>query len=300
MTAAISVADRFQAAITKIEPTEADRQYAITKHTLIRNALDAHKLTEKTFLTGSYARHTAVAPLHDVDMFMVVGSEGEGDASKIHARIKGIIDSELPSVHTRLQTHSVGLEFKDEKPITFDVVPALEKGDDGNKHYMIARRKLGWIRTNPVAAKDATSQANDASDGRLLPLIKMMKHWNQYTAMREGKYDKDGDLVKPFKSFHLEVLCLKYVVQTENYDPRKGLYGLFCHLAASYRLQVTPPGGGTRLDTYLVDLEEPHPHDLGALLLDATRLAHEARWFESQGKIEDAHACWRKLLGNVY
>lgn len=290
-------------AIAKLEPSESDRKMAVDCHRAIREALDQEGMTQKTFLTGSYARRTAINPFHDVDIFMVVAPNGDRTTNaqsvlnQVDAMLKKVLVplKFLKSVKLRRQRRSVGVSFSN-TGITFDIVPAISK--DGG--YRIADRKLdGWIYTNPEVALQKVKDANKASGGKLVPLIKVAKAWNLKVAEAENKKDERGDLIKPFKSFHLEVLCYDFKF-AEPYNLREGVMGLFQHLSANWKKELYPPGGGGSLRAYLHKSgADKHPHNLADLLANAARLATDACSCE-EGNPAQAHTKWGKLLGTVY
>jgi tRNA nucleotidyltransferase (CCA-adding enzyme) len=60
---------------SRVEPTQAQKAGAVRSHNYLRDLLQTgqfgHRILD-TYLTGSYARDTAIAPLDDVDMVVVV------------------------------------------------------------------------------------------------------------------------------------------------------------------------------------------------------------------------------------
>jgi hypothetical protein len=205
---------------------------------------------------------------------------------------------EFLNVDVRAQRRSVGVKISNTE-ITFDIVPALAKENGG---YLIADRKLdAWIHTDPEAALMKVTAANKASDGHLVPLIKVAKAWNLKIAKEAAKKDERGDLIKPFKSFHLEVLCYGFKV-AKPFNLRDSVKGVFCYLRENWSKQLRPPGGGVSDSLYAYLHEKganKHPHDLGILLENAARLATEAKIYEYLDP-EYAHDCWSQLLGAAY
>jgi hypothetical protein len=291
-----TVAECFHEAICRNEPKKSDVDKAKDRHTKIRDALLKHKICDDTFLTGSYARSTAINPLHDVDIFAEFRADGDdiSTAGAQLARVESILKRAMPEATLRRQKRSIGLSF-DGVDTTFDVVPARKTA----KGYSIPDRKLVfWLHTDPKTTMEACTKANSASKGRLLPLIKLAKRWNQHQAIVFKIADADG-IVKPFKSFHLEVLCYGFSVPESSND-REALAGLFAFLASNVSRDVLPPGGGTSLSMYLND--GTHKFDsarLKEMLMVAAREATDAVQAETK-RPKEAHGLWKTLLGDVY
>ncbi len=58
------------------EITTTEQNLAQRRHKRIRETLGALWEIDKTFLTGSYDRHTKIKPLEDVDIFAIIKAGG--------------------------------------------------------------------------------------------------------------------------------------------------------------------------------------------------------------------------------
>jgi tRNA nucleotidyltransferase (CCA-adding enzyme) len=68
----MSVAMALQTLATNLELTSAQKATASAQHTTVREHLKKGLTLDDNFLSGSYARHTAVRPLNDIDLFAVL------------------------------------------------------------------------------------------------------------------------------------------------------------------------------------------------------------------------------------
>jgi predicted nucleotidyltransferase len=290
----MSVAERFQRAMERLEPSKADIEKAKALHTEIRTSLIGRDDVEDTFLTGSYKRSTAVNPLHDVDIFAVFSyASAKLDAKVLLDRVASALTRTFPHAKVRRQSRSVGMEIPGTH-ITFDIVPAVRGGNDS---FRIPDRKSGtWVATFPKHAMDAVVAANEKVHGRLHPLIKLAKRWNDVTAKELGIHE-DGGLVKPFKSYHLEVLCYGFR-PSEPYNPRAGFAELLAHLANHHADKVRPPGGGEPLGVYRGD----HRVSLARVSEILSTAAKRALMAVEKEKHNPSHAntIWRELLSDIY
>lgn len=282
-----SVAERFEAAVQRANPTEAERQRAIERHQAVSEVLKRTDFVECTFLSGSYARDTATCPLHDVDMFVVLKESAHtvDSAREPMFRCLQIVASKL-GCKVQDQEHSVGLVWND--GLNVDVIPArpLQEG------YQIGARTLnGWKATFPRQAKEAITAANTTCN-RLIPLIKVLKVWN-LSNQRKTK--------KPFKSVHLEVMCYSAAEQlSKSKNDRHRVRGLFLHLCTQVSQNLLPPGGGEPLNKYLLDGNHWSVEEVRTLLFDAGKMANDAVSAEDSGDEARAHQTWEKIFGRLY
>ncbi len=158
-----SVGEALELFIQSLELTGRQRDEVSRQHTLVREEL-RQRLKQKTdFLSGSYSRNTAIRPLHDIDIFVVLGETGSTPPESPDAALKRVRqalkepwqDKELPI----LQQHSVHLEFT-KSGIEFDVVPAYQLS--GQEVYLIPERQTGqWSRSNPRRHQEVSTQCNE-------------------------------------------------------------------------------------------------------------------------------------------
>lgn len=268
------LAPALQAIIEKIELTQAERAEASRQQNVVREAI-RHYLpdAQQDFLTGSYARHTAIRPLDDIDMFVVIPaypalSNRPEDAVE---RVRRALELRYPRHAPKLQRRSVNIQFA-ESGIGYDVVPAVDAGD--GVFHIPDRGRGGWIRSAPKRHMDLATSANQRAGNKLKPLIKLIKYWNRTNH-------------KPLRSFHLEVMAYGALQQPpENYA--EGLLTLFRHLSARVERPLADPSGvGPDIDEGVTSAERAN----AARLLRDT--AEQIRWLDTRGD----HPGLRRLLG---
>lgn len=179
----------FKMYLSNIEPDPKNVRDASAQHTTLRKNLEADKQfgpdVLDTFLVGSYARQTAVKPIKDVDIIVVV-TEGAYGASSPSAAFKSLKEA-LNRCGYRFQTEdqrrSIRIELDN---IDLDVV--IARAPNGlDQWLLIPDRKLGaWIETNPKGhtqwAQDLNARTTGTDgQGRFKPLVKMLKAWKTYS-----------------------------------------------------------------------------------------------------------------------
>jgi len=208
-----------------LSPTDDEQDYVREKFNEIDNFLAG-----ECFQTGSFARETAVRPIHDLDVIWVTGDEEIWNdtesfmqqlAADVEEQYKEFSDSQ-PKVN--VQTHSITLLFDDLKNQEFsiDVVPAtptkfrneiddpIYKVPEVIKRSHSKRQKfydthtdpseVGWTYTDPKGYIAQAISLDNASDGNHRKTAKFLKAW------RNGLKAKHGDEMK-LKAFHLEQVC---------------------------------------------------------------------------------------------
>ena len=228
-----SVAARFQAMLSNITPTDSDRDQAIKSHRHMRDQLVQKRAwIKETFLTGSYKRGTAINPLNDVDFFCVVDrvwAEGK-TAAQIQREVQRALQEIYPQAPVHRQKHSLAVDLSNQD-IGYDVIPAVPVED----HYRIIHRESGdgtFIVSHPAAVEREKVRANEQGGpgGRMLQMIRLMKHWNVKNH-------------KKVKNFHLELLCYKAAsVLASCSNDREACAQLFEFLSAEVLKDCFVPG----------------------------------------------------------
>lgn len=194
----------FKKFASSIEPSENARDEAITGHRTLRGRLekddDLSETHIDTFLIGSYARNTAVHPVKDVDIVVILDLNPKSDSPESTLRMLKRVLNKYYEAKTADQRRSIRIDLS---YITMDVIPAVAPYDT-NKPLLIPDRKLEkWIWTHPREHIALTTERNKASNERFVPMVKMVKWWHAYQV---------GDVERPKpKGFTLECLVGMYM-----------------------------------------------------------------------------------------
>ncbi len=194
----------FRRYLRNIQPTIPNRERAISLHTTLQNSLQADEPFQDwysgTFLYGSYHRNTAIQPIKDVDICVVLDiNHKEHTPESVVRRLRRVVERNGYDGKTSLQRRSVRIDMSG---TTLDVVPVVAvNGLD--KALLIPDRTLTeWVKTHPKEHLAAASRLNDESNKRYIPFVKIVKAWYRYKC--------DGvERPKP-KGFTLEALVAQY------------------------------------------------------------------------------------------
>lgn len=285
-----SVREALEKFIQRLELTQEEQKAVVDQHTVVREAL-RKRLGSTDFLSGSYSRNTAIRPLHDIDLFIVLESIASPPPTSPDAVLKQVrqaLKDEWPHKELPiLQKHSVHLEFS-EKAIEFDVVPAFEQS--GQKAYFIPERRderhtERWIRTNPRLHQERSTEANEQAGKKLKPLLKAVKHWKR----------RHSSL--PVGSFHLEVMSYSAFPQPPQGGYLECLEALFSHLGRQVLLPCPDPSGlGPNVDGEM----SPTQREAARQLLESAAKTLQLVRAEEKTSPAQAHARMRELFGDEY
>lgn len=263
-----------------LEPTPKQRKEANEQHVRLRTQLQQRMKVVDNFLSGSYARKTAIRPIGDIDVMLVLeprpGLDPTIPVPTILGEIKRVLDEAFPGKVARLQNRSVNLEFAG-TGIGYDVVPAFVSRPGV---YTVPDRRTGrWIKTNPKLHAELATKANVQAGQKLNPLVKAIKHANVHHR-------------KLARAFHLEVLSWKILTR----DPGSYLDGLVVLLQGLAARICDPCIDPANLGQDI----GPEPAERQAArewLERMAKLAAAAKALDDAKQTEAAHAQLRQLFG---
>ena len=175
-----------RAFLTKIEPTQTQKAGAQRSHNYLRNVLctgNFAKRVKTSYLSGSYARDTAIAPLYDVDVVFVIFPDAwEKEWLATRPSPETVLQSFASAVRyryrdspVRVQRRSICLQLFH---VNIDVVPAIESDAGGQMIWVPDRTTDTWIQSSPKKHSSIAAEVNRIRGGNFKPLVKLLKLWN--------------------------------------------------------------------------------------------------------------------------
>lgn len=169
------------------EPTREQKEAAKRSQNALREALDSETRTISArivdhYLSGSYARHTAITPIDDVDIIFIIDPQqwdlplfsDYPDPAKVLGTFERAIRGARGSSSIKQQRRSVRLSMN---ALDIDVVPAIQTDDE--EFVMIPDKSEDtWLRTAPKCHQRVGREVNQKRNGLFIPLVKILKGWN--------------------------------------------------------------------------------------------------------------------------
>lgn len=293
----ITLDEAFRKFKSWLELNDREQKNASARHNEVRDYLVTKFAIDRSFLTGSYARHTKTKPLKDIDIFFVLKETEKHYRSKapsvvIDAFYEALVEKYGKSA-VRKQSRLVNVDFgvvidaednTDYRVVSVDVVPAFAAGKD----YEIPDVDTGkWIKTNPEIHADKATAAHQAFSSEWKGLVRMVKYWNN-----NPKHGADKP-VKP--SFLIEVMALQCLHGGWQGRFDYEIQGFFSTLADRIFDEWPDPAGlGPPISNGMDQARKQRAHDL---LAAASREATIAIDHARRGRNGDALKAWRTLFG---
>lgn len=292
-----TLVDQFEGALTHLELAEK-RKRVENAHTEIRTHVENDRQLRSwgvdTVLIGSYARHTAIYPGKDVDVFAKLT---QLDTSIEPATVfEGVRDALVSryGARARPQARSIKVIFASDGDEDFhvDVVPAVKYG----KRWAIPRRdttrweaadeRERWVETDPEEVTRLVSKMNGtlriAGHGAFVPVVKLVR---QTRRQHRGKERPGG--------FYFELMTYWAFASGISGDSFAELFAKTLRSLSSQLASADPP-----LDPALGTGFKPEPSaaDRAGAASVFGRLAGEAERALSLNRCPAA-VVWRSILG---
>lgn len=203
----MEVPSYFRRYLRAIQPTRANRTRAVQLHNTLRDRLGSDSHFEDwfagTFLYGSYRRNTAVQPIKDVDICVLLDIEPDDHTPEVVvARLRRVLERNGYQDKTALQRRSIRVEMSG---MTLDVVPVVQIAGPEEPLLIPDRPLAQWVPTHPKGHLSVVTALNKENGGRFIPFVKIIKAWYRYQAHELRNVERP----KP-KGFTLEALVAKY------------------------------------------------------------------------------------------
>lgn len=292
----LTVEEAFRKFKSRLELNDREQANASARQNEVRDYLDTRFEIDRSFLTGSYKRHTKTKPLKDIDIFFVLKESERHYRDNVSRDVLDAFHSALTDKYgaaaTKRQARSVNVDFgvvidaddnTDYRVVSVDVVPAFTDSED----YEIPDSPSGtWIKTNPEIHARKAIEAHQAYAAEWKGLVRMVKYWNNNPRHTE----------KPIKpSFLIEVMSLQCLHGGWGGSFAREIQALFATLADRIHDDWPDPAG---LGPFVSnDMDSARKDRARQLLAAASREATLAIDHVRRGRNGEALKAWRQLFG---
>lgn len=207
----MTVGTRFNQFLAALTLTNDQRADGITKHTGVRQCLDAwyydSAYAGNGFLVGSWGKSTEIRPPRDIDiMFALPKSvydrfqERPGNKqSQLLQEVKAVLQRTYSNTDMSGDGQVVIVPFS---TYAVEIAPAFLL--DTGKYYICDTNDGGKYKTtDPNAEIENVRTSNSDTNGNTRDLIRMMKRWQEYCNI-------------PLKSFLIELLVIEFLKSWEH------------------------------------------------------------------------------------
>lgn len=268
----------------------------------LENQTDLATVTPHSRLGGSYARDTAVGDIKDVDIFAFLKAEyAEWEPGKILRALGGVLQG-LPDAlgfqgRIDIQTgqrRSIHVYFED-SDFHLDVVPTVPI-DGMKKPLLVPDKKAGkWISSDPLGYQDALSELNGENDGKVVPLMKLHKHWRDVHMQRR----------RP-KSYWLECLVYREIqigkVKTADLSYAELYRALLDGIYSRFEAMFTEGQGVPQIPDPQLETNVAPGWEREEFEAYMRRLSESRRWVARalEAERDEAIELWKKVFGEEY
>lgn len=192
----------FNKFLSDIEPSHSTVSYISSVQTNLRGYLSGHELYKSihidTFLSGSYAKHTAIRPTlydkkRDVDIVVVTTYSKDDKPSEILDELCETLSESDKYKTASVDGQAVTIEMEG---IAIDVVPVIVDEEDDELYYVGDVSAEEWIKTDPKGHKEWATNVNKDHDSEFKPLVKVFKWWRKVNCLDGCNYPKGITLEK--------------------------------------------------------------------------------------------------------
>ena len=274
----------FQMLKSHLEITEDQRSVITACQGELEKVIAKNFETYGTMLLGAYSRDTMIAVKKGaiVDLYLVLRPEygHEYTSGELVNKLHEALVNHYEEISHNIDGHGVIVPLSD---FQFNIVPCFYKIGKG---YVIPYcKKDQWITTNPNTYLNQLKQANKSHDGHLLPLIKIIKCWNQ----------KAGNM---FDEYYLELLVCEILTDVEIKDYTSAVKYIFKEARHKVVFKINDPAGFGQQVKGVKDAERLAEAMIG--LHEAYKATLNAEVFEHEGELDLAYKEWESIFTGYF
>lgn len=305
----VTLSPYFDLLLSAIEPPAERLAIAQALPTDVRDYLKEHEeiitVHPHSRLAGSYARHTSIGAIKDVDILILVHKDYLDEQPSVVLTTLARVLKGLPEalgmtgqVDLRRQRRSIHVCFAD-RDFHLDIVPVVMPNGIDKLLRVPDREWQEWCDTHPLGYQTWLSALNEQHSGKVVPLIKLMKHWKECHFV-----------YKRPKSYWLECLVVRHIskgwVATDDLSYAELFANLLASIYTHFEEQYEDPDAKPpRIPDPMLgnnvafNWQRSHFEGFMARVKESRNWAQRALAIDND-HVEDAVALWQKVFEDTF
>lgn len=168
----------FRGLLASIEPDASSVATAKRSHEDLRSILqtdnDVSQADPDSYLSGSYARDTAIKDIKDVDIIVLIDLDHSKTTPDV---VVAWLQSALQKYYPKVRAQGRSVCVTTDSGFLLDVVPSVPLSHRDGPVWIPDRDAGQWVASHPKGQIDFGVQRNASTAGYYKHLVKIMKHW---------------------------------------------------------------------------------------------------------------------------
>lgn len=178
----------FKGLLKNIEPDPNNVKLARKSHEEVRDFLivddEISKANPETFLSGSYARETAINDIKDVDIVLIIDLDRSITEPVVTL---AWLQVSLQNKYSKVKQQGRSVNVVNDKGFSLDIVPATPLSNRSGPLWIPDREAKAWVSTHPKKQIKFSSERNKDTEGYYVHLIKIIKFWRDRLISEKAK-----------------------------------------------------------------------------------------------------------------
>ncbi len=178
----------FKGLLKNIEPDPNNVKLARKSHEEVRDFLivddEISKASPETFLSGSYARETAINDIKDVDIVLIIDLDR---SITVPVVTLAWLQASLQNKYSKVKQQGRSVNVINDKGFSLDIVPATPLSNRSGPLWIPDREAKAWVSTHPKKQIEFSSERNKDTKGYYVHLIKIIKFWRDRLISEKAK-----------------------------------------------------------------------------------------------------------------
>lgn len=215
----------FKGLLKNIEPDPKNVKLAKKSHEEVRDFLIADdeisKASPETFLSGSYARETAINDIKDVDIVLIIDLDRSTTEPVVTL---AWLQVSLQNKYSKVKQQGRSVNVVNDKGFSLDIVPATPLSNRSGPLWIPDREAKAWVSTHPKKQIKFSSERNKDTEGYYVHLIKIIKFWRDRLISEKAKPN----------SYIIESLISKCIVSKQD-SYGNSVKNIFYYIYSAYQ-----------------------------------------------------------------